>query len=110
MSKSSYFKNNGVKVTAKEREKLLDVLKPNIKAIIRDGMEQYIGDGTRFMLELLLHAEAQELCGKVYGRSEERQARRWGTEKKATAIIHGVKSPIERPRIRFANRNLNGES
>jgi transposase-like protein len=110
MSKSSYFKNNGVKVTAKEREKLLDVLKPNIKAIIRDGMEQYIGDGTRFMLELLLHAEAQELCGKVYGRSEERQGRRWGTEKKATAIIHGVKSPIERPRIRFANRNLNGES
>jgi len=95
-----YSKNNGMKVTAKQREQLLDVLKPNIKSIVKEGMEQYIGDGTRFMLEMLLHAEAQELCGRVYSRSGERKAQRWGTEKKATAIIRGVKGPIERPRVR----------
>ena len=42
MRKSSIFGNNGVKVSAKQREQLLDVLKPNLKAIVKEGMEQYI--------------------------------------------------------------------
>ena len=58
MRKSSYSNNNGVKVTAKQREQLLDVLKPNIKAIVKEGVDKYIGDGTRFLLELLLLATA----------------------------------------------------
>ena len=64
MRKSSSDNKSGVKVTAKEMEKLLDVLKPSIKSVVKEGVEQYIGNGTRFMLELLMHAEAQELCGK----------------------------------------------
>ena len=90
MRKSSIFGNNGVKVSAKQREQLLDVLKPNLKAIVKEGMEQYIGDGARFMLELLMHLEAQELCGKWNSRSGKRQHVRWGTEKKGTAIIGGA--------------------
>jgi len=104
--RKSYFNKQSARFTAKQREQLLDVMKPNIKAMVRDGMEQYIGDGTRFMLEMLLHAEAQELCGKVYSRTGERQAQRWGSEKKATAIIRGVKSQIVRPRVRLL-RTLN---
>jgi len=108
MRKSSSSSKSGVKVTAKDREQLLDVLKPNIKAIVKQGMEQYVGDGTRLMLELLLHAEARELCGRVYSRSGERKAQRWGTEPKATAIVRGVKQQVERPRLR-AMRNMEGE-
>jgi hypothetical protein len=43
MRKSSSDNKNGVKVTAKEMEKLLDVLKPSIKSVVKEGVEQYIG-------------------------------------------------------------------
>jgi putative transposase len=109
MRKSSTSDNNGVKVTAKQREQLLDVLKPNIKAIVKEGVDHYIGNGTRFMLELLMHAEAQELCGRWNSRPEKRELQRWGVERKATAIIGGAKSPVERPRIR-ALRNMDDAS
>jgi hypothetical protein len=46
MRKSSTAANNGVKVNAKQREQLLDVLKPNIKAIVKEGVEQFIGNGS----------------------------------------------------------------
>jgi len=105
MRKSSTSDNRGVKVTAKQREQLLDVLKPNIKAIAKEGVNQYIGDGTRFMLELLMHAEARELCGRWNSRPQKRELQRWGVEKKATALIDGGKRPVERPRIR-ALRNM----
>jgi putative transposase len=107
MRKSSNSSIKGVKVTAKDREKLLDVLKPNIKSIIKEGVDQYIGNGTRFMLELLMHGEAQERCGKWHSRSPEREVVRWGSEK-GTAIIDGIKRPIERPRLRV-HRNMNTE-
>src|ERR1700730_4511790 len=106
MRKSSTSDKHGVKVTAKQREKLLDVLKPNIKAIVKEGMEQYIGSGTRFMLELLMHAEARELCGRWNSRPQKRELQRWGTEKDSTAIIGGAKRRVERPRIR-AVRDIN---
>jgi len=99
MRKSSYSKNTGVKVSAKQREQMLDILKPDIKGIIREGVENYIGNGTRFMLELLMHAEAKELCGKRYTRSEDRRMVRWGTEK-GTAQMDGARRSVERPRIR----------
>jgi putative transposase len=109
MRKSSIFGNKGVKFTAKQREQLLDVLKPNLKTIVKDGIEQYIGGGAKFMLELLMHLEAQELCGKWNSRSGKREHVRWGTEKKGTAIIGGAKRQIERPRVRML-RNMNEES
>jgi len=109
MTKSSSSSRTAVKVTSKQREQLLDVLKPNIKAIVKEGVEQYIGNGTRFMLELLMHAEARELCGNWNSRSEKRQVQRWGTEKKATALINGAKATVERPRIRLKRNLVSGE-
>jgi transposase-like protein len=104
MRKSSSSNNSGVKVNAKQREQLLDVLRPNIKAIIKDGVDQYIGSGTKFMLELLMHAEARERCGDWHSRPAKRETVRWGTEK-GTAIMDGVKRAVERPRIRV-KRNM----
>src|SRR5271156_2553825 len=101
MRKSSSDTKKGVKVTAKEMEKLLGVLKPDINAVVREGVEQYIGNGTRFMLELLMHGEAQELCGKWNSRPQKREMRRWGKETKATALIGGAKRQIDRPRVRI---------
>lgn len=106
MSKSSSFTGKGVKV--QEKEQMLEVLKPNIKAIVKEGVEQYIGNGARFMLELLMQAEAQERCGKWHSRAGKRECVRWGVEKKATAIIGGAKRSIERPRVRVL-RNLDSE-
>lgn len=108
MRKSSYSKNNGVKVTAKQREELLDVLKPDIKSIVRDGVENYVGTGTRFLLELLMHGEARELCGRVHSRSESRKMVRWGTEK-GTALMDGAKRAVERPRVRLKRYFTDGE-
>jgi hypothetical protein len=51
MRKSSSSNISGVKVNAKQREQLLDLLRPNIKAIIKNGVDQYIGSGTKFMLK-----------------------------------------------------------
>jgi transposase-like protein len=108
MTKSSNVKQQGVKrFTPKQREKLLEILEPlDLKNVITDGINDYLGSGTRLLLELLLHAEAEELCGKWHEHDKERQFVRWGTEQ-GKALIHGAKRPIERPRIRVA-RNLNG--
>jgi putative transposase len=102
--KSSYSKNKGVKVTAQQREQLLDVLAPDVQEIVREGVEQFIGGGKRMLLELLMHAEARQRCGRRYSRSQMRKAVRWGTEM-GTAIMGGVKQPVERPRIRV-KRNM----
>jgi len=105
MGKSSSSPGSEVKFNGKEREQLLEVLRPNIKAIVQEGVEQYIGNGTRLILELLMHAEAQQLCGKRYSRSDRRKNVRWGSEQ-GTAIIEGARRAIQRPRIR-ALRNFN---
>ncbi len=59
------------------------------------------------MLELLMQAEAQELCGKWHGRNSKREAVRWGKEK-GVAIIKGVHQPVERSRVRVG-RGLEAE-
>jgi len=105
MSKSSSGSKSRVKVDAKQMEQLVAVLRPNIKDIVKEGVDSYIGNGTRFMLELLIHAETQERCGKWHSRPQKREAARWGTEK-GTAIIGGAKREVERPRVR-AIRDLN---
>ncbi len=109
MTKSSNLNNEGVKrFTVEQREKLLEILEPlQLTNVITDGVNDYIGTGTRLMLELLMHAEAERLCGKWHEHDNEREFVRWGTEQ-GKAFIHGAKRSLERPRIRVA-RNLNGK-
>ncbi len=110
MTKSSNLKQVGVKrFTPKQRERLLEILEPlELENVITDGINDYIGSGTRLLLELLLHAEAEELCGKWHEHDKDRQFVRWGTEK-GKAFIDGAKRELERPRIRVL-RNLNDRS
>lgn len=105
MGKSSSLNGGRVKLTAKQKEELLDVLGLNIKEIIEKGVDEYVTDGKRFLLDLLMQQEVRELCGRHYSRCEERKSVRWG-KGKGTAIIDGAKREVDRPRIR-AHRNLN---
>lgn len=106
MNTSSTPRSKGVKQrNAKLREQLQNLLALNVEQVVLDGVNEYLADGTQKLLELLMHAETEQRCGKWYSRNEERQAVRWGTEQ-GTAIVGGAKRPIERPRLR-ALRNLN---
>jgi putative transposase len=102
MRKSSSFLNG------KKREELLDLLGTDLKKLVQGGMEQFVGETAQFMLNLLMQLEARELCGRWNSRPGNRRMTRWGTEKKATAIINGAKRQIERPRVRIL-RSPNGE-
>jgi putative transposase len=108
MRKSSYSNKAAVKVSAKQREQLLDVLKPDIKSIVRDGVDTYVGNGTRLLLELLMHAESREQCGRVYSRSRDRKIVRWGKQK-GTAIMGGAKGEVDRPRLRIKQSLAQGQ-
>ena len=110
MEKSSTQSNTGVKLNQRQRERLLEALSPlDLQQVIEEGVNNYIGSGTRMLLELLLQSEAQELCGKRYSRSDKRSCVRWGTEQ-GTAIMNGGKGPVVRPRIRpLRNLTDNGE-
>jgi len=100
MTRSSSFGNDGVKLDAKKAEKLLEILGPlDVNKVIEEEIGFYLGSGTRMLLELLMQKEAQEICGKWYSRSPERQAQRWGTEE-GTAIYNQARRPITRPRLR----------
>lgn len=105
MGKSSSFSHRAVKVDAKQMEELLDVLAPNIEQIIREGVNEHVGDAARFMLQVYMNAEARALCGRRYSRSSERKNVRWGNEQ-GKALIDGVKRAVSRPRIRV-HRHMN---
>jgi len=106
MSKSSRSPKQGVnRFTPEQKEKLLEILLPmDLKCVIQDGLNDYIGSGTRLLLELLLQGEAQQLCGKWHAKDPGRLYERWGNEK-GKAFYDGGKREIERPRVRVA-RNL----
>lgn len=107
MNRSSTPWSEGVKQrNAKLKEQLISLLELNTDQVVMEGVNEYLAIGARKLLELVMHAEAQQRCGKYYSRSQEREAQRWGSEK-GTAIIDGVKGTIERPRIR-ALRSLGG--
>ena len=106
-SSTSEFKNVKA-MTRRQREKLVECLRPDLKNIVKEGVEHYVGNGTKFLLELLMHAEAAEKCGRLYERGKERTGVRWGEEKRATAIVSGVKTRISRPRVRLL-RGLSGK-
>jgi transposase-like protein len=99
MSKSSNDKDRKVNLTGKRAGKLLGLLGPDYKAIIRAGVDEHIANGIRFMLEILMQAEVQVRCGGWYERKEEDENKRWGSEK-GTAIACGQKTDVSRPRIR----------
>lgn len=91
----------------RNKEALLEALDPDLKAVIAEGINEYLGRGAQLLLELLMQAEVQTLCGKNHERFDGRTCVRWG-EEVGTAIIDGAKRTVKRPRVR-ALRTLNGE-
>jgi len=96
MSKSCTSKKANVKV---DQQNFAELLRPDLTEIVQQGLNDYIADGVRLLLELLLQAEAQLRCGDRYGRSGDREAYRWGNEK-GTGIVLGQKTEVDRPRLR----------
>lgn len=90
-----------------KKEALLEALNPDLKLVIAEGISEYLGRGAQLLLELLMQAEVQTLCGKNHERFDGRSCVRWG-EEVGTAIIDGAKRRVKRPRVR-ALRTLNGE-
>jgi putative transposase len=89
----------------KLKEQLLDLLKHDVKEIVLGGVDNYVVCGTQMLLELLMDAEARQLCGRRYSRDNDREHVRWGKED-GTAIVDGAKRGIKRPRVRLL-RNMN---
>lgn len=107
MSRSSSSKGKSVKYSRNELEELVRLLAPDFKEIIRAGVNDYVADATRVVLEALMHSEVWQRCGAPYSR-EQRDLVRWGTEE-GTAVVEGSKTEVQRPRVRRAdNRNGTG--
>lgn len=109
MDKSSNGKNKNVNLSAKQAQKVLAVLALDFKDIIRTSVDEHIADGIRFLLEVLMQAEAQARCGNWYGRKKPGESMRWGTEK-GTAHAFGQKTAVRRPRIRGSKGELQLET
>lgn len=90
---------------SEQREAILNALNLDLKAVVADGISEYLGNGAKLLLELLMQAEVETLCGKLYERSEHRSNVRWSTEN-GTAWVDGSKRSVRRPRVR-AIRSLN---
>lgn len=90
-----------------QKEALLKALNLDLKTVVEEGINEYLGRGAQLLLELLMQAEVQTLCGKNHERSDQRKYFRWG-EEVGTAVIDGGKRRVKRPRVR-AHRSLNGE-
>lgn len=89
-----------------QKEALLKALNLDLKTVVEEGINEYLGRGAQLLLELLMQAEVQTLCGKNHERSDQRKYFRWGEE--VGAVIDGGKRRVKRPRVR-AHRSLNGE-
>ena len=84
---------------SEEREAVLKALNFDLKAVVAEGISEYIGNGAKLLLELLMHAEVETLCGKSHERFDGRSNVRWGVED-GTAFVNGAKRLVRRPRVR----------
>src|SRR5690242_17557781 len=91
---------------SEQREAVLSALNLDLKAVVADGLNEYLGNGATLLLELLMQAEVETLCGRMHERSEDRQNVRRSAEA-GTACVNGSKRSVKRPRVR-ALRSLNG--
>lgn len=99
MSRSSTSLSKSVKLDAKQAKNFCSLLRADLTEIVQEGLNDYIADGVRLLLELLMQAEAQLRCGDKHARSCQREASRWGSEA-GTGIVFGQTTPVRRPRLR----------
>jgi len=68
--------------------------------MIKDGLHQLSLELGLMAAQGYLQAEVADLCGPSYQRSDERTARRWGSQG-GSVVIEGRKVRIEKPRVRL---------
>src|SRR3989338_3774344 len=74
MSKSCTSSSQSVKQAAKLSKELAELLRPDLNEIVQQSLNDYVADGVRLLLELLMQAEAQLRCGDKYVRNGKRAA------------------------------------
>jgi transposase-like protein len=72
---------------------------------LRHGVDQMLFETERELLLLIMDDEVAWLTGDRYRQGPDRLGRRWG-KAVGSVIIHGQKVPIQRPRLRGADREL----
>ena len=84
--------------------------------VVIEGLEEFKGSFDRLCLqagtaviEAMLAADADQLCGKRYQRHAGRRGHRWGRTDSEVGW-HGGKAAIRRPRVRQARRCRTGAS
>jgi transposase-like protein len=100
VGKSSTSSKAAVKVNPKQQQEISKIFGLDVQKIIAEGMESFIASGTKVLLESLMKAEVQDLCGDWHGRGESRDRVRWGFEQ-GTAKVGGGIITITRPRVRL---------
>ncbi|MBA3994542.1 MAG: hypothetical protein C0469_13520 [Cyanobacteria bacterium DS2.3.42] len=84
---------------SEERKDILKSLNLDVKSVVSDGVREYLENGAKLLLELLMQAEVQTLCGTNHQRFERRGHVRWGSEN-GTAVVGGLRQSVVRPRVR----------
>src|SRR5437016_23985 len=83
-------------------EELKEVIGPDFETVIRNGFAEYFARVGRAIAEALIAGEVSSLCGAKHSRKINGNAVRWGSQPGAISV-HGVKQPIEKPRVRTAD-------
>jgi hypothetical protein len=80
------------------------VLNPEeVVAMLQDSLTDFATEMGLKVARLLLEDEVKQRCGSRYERVPERTVTRYGRQR-GVVVIAGQKLPVERPRIRYAQR------
>src|SRR5438128_3026063 len=72
---------------------------------LRNGVDHMLFEAEIQLLQLIMEDEVSWLTGVRYHRRDARNMERWGTAR-GSAIVHGQKVPLQRPRIRGGNGDV----
>src|SRR5207237_9585648 len=72
---------------------------------LRNGVDHMLFEAELQLLQLIMEDEVSWLTGVRYHRGDARSMERWGTAR-GSAIVHGQKVPLRRPRIRGGNGDV----
>ena len=103
MGRSSTSSKAAVKVSSKQQQEFLKYLGLDVSKIVSEGIEKYIASGTRVLLESLMQAEVQKVCGDWHSRGDNRDCVRWGSER-GKAKTGGGNVTVTRPGIQAVAR------
>ena len=87
-----------VNLNNKQEQQLLELLSIDLKKVLKEGVGEYLAAGMRFLIDLFMETEVNQLCGERYGRNGNGLGR-WGSEA-GSVIVGRTKELVARPRVR----------